>query len=139
MIKEIVKDIEFLSIPAEVATEQDEQIAQDLVDTMESLGDNAACLAANQIGSNKAIIAYEENGRIHVMFNPKIIATMQSYEVEESCLSLDEPHVVKRFYTIRVSFDALVDGKLEHKTKKLNDFSAEIVQHAIDHCAGKLV
>ena len=68
MIKEIVTDEEFLSKPAEVATAEDAQVAQDLIDTMESLSDNCACLAANQIGSTKAVIAYDDNGTARVMF-----------------------------------------------------------------------
>ena len=138
MIKEIVKDQEFLSKPAEPACAEDAQVAEDLRDTMASL-EGCACLAANQIGSTKAVIAYEEGDRTLVMFNPKITAAMAPFMATEGCLSLDEPSEVKRFKLIRVKFDALVDGKLVSRTKKLTGWTAEIVQHAIDHCAGKLV
>ena len=84
MIKDIVKDRDFLSKPAEPATAEDAEVAEDLRDTIESLED-CVCLAANQIGSNKAIIAYEDNGRIAVMFNPKIKMAAQPYQTQESC------------------------------------------------------
>ena len=82
MIKEIVKDEAFLSQPAEPATADDAQVAQDLIDTMESL-DDCVCLASNQIGSTKAVIAYEDNGRIYVMYNPKMTAFVQPYTTME--------------------------------------------------------
>ena len=88
MIKEIVKDREFLSKPAEAATIEDVEVMQDLRDTLESLED-AVCLAANQIGSLKAIIAYEDGGRIYTMMNPKIKIAAQPYTAQESCLSHD--------------------------------------------------
>lgn len=138
MIKEIVKDQEFLSKPAEPATADDAAVADDLRDTMASL-DGCACLAANQIGSTKAVIAYEDGGRVSVMFNPRIQAGMAPFTTVEGCLSLDEPSEVRRFQLIRVSYDALAGGKLVKRTKKLTGWTAEIVQHAIDHCAGKLV
>ncbi len=138
MINEIVTDQEFLSKPAEPASADDAQVAEDLRDTMASL-EGCACLAANQIGSTKAVIAYEEGDRIAVMFNPKIQAGMAPFTAVEGCLSLDEPSEVRRFQLIRVSYEALSGGKLVKRTKKLTGWTAEIVQHAIDHCAGKLV
>ena len=138
MIKDIVKDREFLSQPAEPATVEDAEVAQDLRDTIESLED-CVCLAANQIGSNKAIIAYEDNGRIAVMFNPKIKMAAQPYQTQESCLSLDEVSEVKRFQMVSVGYQIIANGNLVSRTKRLSGWTAEIVQHAIDHCAGKLV
>lgn len=139
MIKEIVKDPEFLSLPAEPATAEDAQVAEDLKDTMESLEEECASLAANQIGSRKAVIAYEHNGAIRTMFNPKLVAYMQPFKATEACLSIDVETEVKRFQTITVAYEVLVDGKLVPRKTKLRDWEAEIVQHAIDHCAGKLV
>lgn len=140
MIKELVKnDTEFLSKPAEPATAEDAQVAQDLRDTMESR-ESCACLAANQIGSTKAIIAFsDKNDKIVVMFNPKIKAGIRPYKIGETCLSLDEPHTVTRYFTIRVTYDALIDGKLVPKTGRYEDWVAQAIQHAIDHCNGKLV
>lgn len=138
VVKDIVKDETVLSKPAELATVQDADVAQDLIDTMESR-DDCACLAANQIGSSKAIIAYEGTKGIQVMFNPKIVASMAPFETDEWCLSLDRLSHVRRFQLIRVTFDALVDGAFVSRTRKLTGRAAEAVQHGVDHCAGKLV
>lgn len=138
MIKDIVKDRDFLSKPAEPATAEDAELAEDLRDTIESLED-CVCLAANQIGSNKAIIAYEDNGRIAVMFNPKIKMAAQPYQTQESCLSLEEVSEVKRFQMISVGYQVISNGNLVSRTKRLSGWTAELVQHGIDHCAGKLV
>ena len=137
MIKEIVKDTEFLSQPAEPATAEDSQVGEDLVDTMRAT--EAACLAANQIGSRKAVIAYSDNGRTFVMYNPRLDSGMQRFSTVEECLSLDEPSVVERFKMIRVSYEIFAGGKLEKRTRKFTGWAAPAVQHAIDHCEGKLV
>ena len=139
MIKEIVTDEEFLSKPSEPATADDAAVAQDLIDTMQSLSDDCACLAANQIGVLKAVIAYDDNGKIRVMYNPAIKQAIKPYGALEGCLSLGRETPVKRFDLIRVSYQELVDGQLVDKTRKLTDWTAEIVQHAIDHCNGVLV
>lgn len=138
MIKEIVKDRDFLSKPAEPATADDAEVVQDLRDTIEAL-DDCVCLAANQIGSTKAIIAYEDNGRTFVMLNHKIKIAAQPYQAQESCLSLEEVSEVKRFQMITVGYQVVANGNLVSRTKRLSGWTAEIVQHAIDHCAGKLV
>lgn len=138
MIKDIVKDEEFLSQPAEAVTAEDAGVVQDLFDTLGSL-DDCACLAANQIGVNKAIIAFEGSKGMQVMLNPKIVASMAPYTASEGCLSLDRATEVRRFQMIRVKFDALVNGKLESRARKYSGWVAEAVQHGIDHCSGKLV
>ncbi len=89
MIKEIVHDQILLSQVAEPATAEDAAVAQDLVDTMNSLED-CACLAANQIGVNKAIVAYEQKGHVFVLYNPKIMAGMKPFKTMEGCLSLGD-------------------------------------------------
>lgn len=137
MIKEIVKDEKLLSVPAEPATADDVQIGEDLVDTMRAT--DAACLAANQIGENKAVIAYNDNGRTFVMYNPKLQSGIQRFTTIEECLSLDVPSTVERYKMIRVSYEILAGGKLEKRTRKFTGWSAQAVQHAIDHCEGKLV
>lgn len=137
MIREIVKDTEFLSKPAEPATAQDAQVGEDLVDTMRSL--EAASLAANQIGSNKAVIAYNDNGRTFVMYNPKLDSGMQRFSTIEECFSLDTPSPVERFKMIRVSYEVLAGDKLEPRNRRFTGWSAQVIQHAIDHCQGKLV
>ena len=138
MIKEIVKDREFLSKPAEEATAADTQVIEDLRDTLASLED-AVCLAANQIGSTKAVIAYRDGDRIAVMLNPKIKRGAQPYKTQESCLSLEDLSEVRRFQMVTVAYQVLAGENLVSRTKRLSDWTAEVVQHAIDHCAGKLV
>ena len=106
-------------------------------DTMRAT--DAACLAANQIGENKAVIAYNDNGRTFVMYNPKLQSGIQRFTTIEECLSLDVPSTVERYKMIRVSYEILAGGKLEKRTRKFTGWSAQAVQHAIDHCEGKLV
>lgn len=138
MIKEIVHDRILLSQVAEPATAEDAAVAQDLIDTIKSL-DDCACLAANQIGVNKAIVAYEQKGHVFVLFNPKVLAGMKPFRAQEGCLSLESVSSVKRFQTVRVSFQELVGEQLVPRTRTFQDFTAQCVQHGIDHCAGKLV
>ena len=129
MIKELISDEEVLSKPAEPAGVEDADLVQDLLDTMASL-DDCACLAANQIGVAKAVIVY---------LNPKLVAMVKPYMAMEGCLSLKRETPVKRFQLIRVSYDTIVDGKLVSQTRKFTGWTAEIIQHGIDHCAGVLV
>ncbi len=138
MIREIVKDEEFLAQPAEAATAEDAEIAQDLCDTMRSL-DDCACLAANQIGSTKAVIAYNNNGTIGIMYNPQVKQAIVPYKVSETCLSLGRETEVTRFRRVIIGFDELVDGQLVPRQRRFTDWKAEIIQHAIDHCNGKVV
>ena len=138
MIKEIVKDEEFLQKPAEPATVEDAEVAQDLKETVESLSD-CACLAANQIGSTKAIIACNIDDRIEVMFNPVIKQAIVPYAAKESCLSLGRETEVKRFRRFILDYEELVEGELVARKRKFTDWNAEVVQHAVDHCKGILV
>lgn len=138
MIKEICKDTEFLSKPAEPATPEDISVAEDLRDTLEAM-DDCVCLAANQIGSTKAVIAYEDNGHIYTMFNPKLKMSAQPYTVQEGCVSLEEPHTVKRFQMITVTYQVLHEGTFVSRKKRFSGYTAEAVQHVLDHLAGKLI
>ena len=140
MIKEIVRDEVALSIPAEPATAEDADVAQDLLDTFESMNDVAVMLAANQIGSNKSIIVYlGTDDKPHVMFNPRIKNAMRPQLSVEGCLSIDRETTVTRFQTVTVSFDELRDGKLVPRSRKFTDFVGEAIQHGIDHCKGVLI
>ena len=139
MIKEVITDEEILSTPCEPATAEDAEVAVDLADTLLA-DDEAVCLAANQIGVTKAIIAYlNEAGKPVVMFNPKVTQKLKPYTAVEACLSREEPSAVTRYEWIRVAYDQLVDGKLVPRKKKLEGNSAQAVQHMIDHCEGILV
>lgn len=153
MIKEIVTDAEALSVPAQPATIEDVSVAVDLLETMASL-ENAASLAANQIGSDKAVIAYlDEQDNPHVMMNPKILRALGPYKAEESCFSHEAISKVTRFARIEVSYDEVPEALLQpqddapaaeapqlvKRKKRLEGWEAELVQHGIDHCKGKLV
>lgn len=139
MIKELVHDEAILSVPCEPATAEDAALAQDLVDTLASI-DDAVCLAANQIGATKAVIAYQDDsGTAHVMYNPKILMALGGAKVEESCLTHEEPVRVTRFAKIKVSFDELVDGQLKARRRDYTGWTAQMIQHMVDHCKGKLV
>ena len=141
MIKELVTDTAILSIPCEKATAADEPIAKDLVETLESMED-AACLAANQIGETKRIIAFKDDqDKIHVMYNPSLNQALRPAKLPEECLSLPDagPQMVRRFDWVRIEFDQLIDGALVTKKCNYEGWTAEIIQHMIDHCNGKLI
>ena len=141
MIKELVTDTAILSVKCEKATAEDQEIANDLVDTLESMED-AACLAANQIGQTKCIIAFkDEQDKIHVMYNPSINQALRPSKMPEECLSLPQAgaQMVRRFDWVRIEFDQLIDGALVTKKQNFEGWTAEIIQHMIDHCHGKLI
>lgn len=144
MIRDLVRDTDILSRPCEKATADDAQLAEDLLDTLKSL-DDAVCLAANQIGETKQAAAIlldgsdEDNPKFLVLFNPVMKRALYPVKVEEECLTLDEPHKVTRFGKVTVAYDELVDGKLVARKREFAIDPAQAVQHAIDHCKGKLV
>ncbi len=139
MIKEIITDEDILSKPCDAATADDAAIADDLTETLLA-SDEAVCLAANQIGETKRIVAYlNEAGCPVVMYNPKVTQKLKPYTAVEACLSREEPTAVQRYDWIRVSYDRFQDGKLVPAKKKLEGNAAQAVQHMIDHCEGILV
>lgn len=139
MIKDIVKDEAILSQPCERATADDADVARDLIDTIASLED-ASCLAANQIGVTKAVAVYlDDDDNPHVIYNPVLKQGLQPYRTAEACLSRDEESKVNRFARIMFSYDELVDGELKPRKKRLEGWDAQVIQHMIDHCKGKLV
>ena len=139
MIKELVTDEAILSQPCEPATAEDAAVAQDLLDTLASL-DEAACLAANQIGVAKAVIVYhDENEQPHVMYNPVLKQALGAYKTVEGCLTLESESKVTRYERVKVVYDELVDGALVSRKRDFTGWTAELIQHMIDHCKGKLV
>ena len=139
MIRELTKDQELLSTRCEPATPEDADLAQDLIDTVLSLEDGA-CLAANQIGVTKAVVVYlDDDRKPHVMYNPKLMLGLGASKTIEGCLTLDEPSKVTRYARVKVSFDELVDGEFHSRRRDYNGWIAQMIQHMIDHCNGKLV
>ena len=141
MIKELIHDPIFLARKSEVATKEDLQVAQDLLDTFIAYREECVGMAANMIGVRKCIIVFlDESGRAPtytVMLNPEIIAKSGIYETEEGCLSLlGGPRKCKRYKTIKVKFQTL---EMKTHTKNFTGWTAQIIQHEVDHCNGILI
>ena len=137
MIKELIHDPILLSMKSEAATIEDLQVAQDLLDTLIAHKDGCVGMAANMIGVRKRIIAFDNGGTYTVMFNPEIIKKSSPYDTEEGCLSLlGGPRKCKRYRTIKVQWQT-VDFQIRIKT--FTDFTAQIIQHEVDHCDGVLI
>ena len=137
MIKELMHDPIFLSLKSEVATKEDLQVAEDLLDTLIAHKDGCVGMAANMIGIRKRIIAFDNEGTYMVMFNPEIIKKSEPYETEEGCLSLlGEPRKCKRYKTIKVKWQT---AEMQTRIKTFTGFPAQIIQHEVDHCDGILI
>lgn len=139
MIRELVSDKEFLSVVCEPGTADDADVVQDLIDTYQSLDGDCACLAANQIGYQKAIILAEINEKPLILFNPKIKQAMKPFKAVEGCLCFEGETSVTRYAVVKVTYQELVDGALVSREKRFSDWNAEVVQHAIDHTKGRLI
>ena len=133
MVREICKDEAFLAQKAEPATADDLVVAQDLLETLAAHKDGCVGMAANMIGVNKRIIAFDNEGEYMVMFNPAIVKQSGTYEAEEGCLSLTGTRKTKRFQTIKVQWQ---NEKFQTRLKTFTGWTAEIIQHEIDHCRG---
>lgn len=136
MIRPIMKDIIFLAHKAEEATPEDMQVAQDLLDTLKAHKDGCVGMAANMIGVNKRIIAFDNGGKYTLMFNPQIIKQADMYEAEEGCLSLTGTRKTKRYKSIKVQYQ---NEEFQSRIKTFTDWTAEIIQHEIDHCEGIII
>ena len=137
MIKELIHDPILLSIKSEAATKEDLQVAQDLLDTLTAHKDGCVGMAANMIGVRKRIIAFDNDGTYTVMFNPEIIKKSGPYDTEEGCLSLlGGPRKCKRYRTIKVQWQT---ADFQTRIKTFTDFTAQIIQHEVDHCDGVLI
>lgn len=137
MVKALMHDPIFLSLKSEVATKEDLQVAEDLLDELIAHKDDCVGMAANMIGKRKRIIAFDNEGTYMVMFNPKIIKKSQPYETEECCLSLlGGPRKCKRYKTIKVKWQT---AEMQIRIKTFTGFPAQIIQHEVDHCDGILI
>ena len=136
MIREICKDETFLVQKAAPATADDLATAQDLLDTLTAHKDGCVGMAANMIGDCKRIIAFDNKGTYMVMFNPVIVKQSGAYEAEEGCLSLTGVRKTKRFQTIKVQWQ---NEQFQTRLKTFTGWTAEIIQHEIDHCEGILI
>lgn len=141
MVKELIHDPIFLGGKSEIATKDDLQVAQDLLDTLLAHREGCVGMAANMIGVRKKIIAFlDESGKTPtyiVMLNPEILKKDGLYETEEGCLSfLGGPRPCKRYKTIKVRYQNL---QLQERIKTYTGWTAQIIQHEIDHCNGVLI
>ena len=136
MIRDICKDEAFLARKAEPATADDLGTAQDLLDTLATHRGGCVGLAANMIGVNKRIIAFDNEGTYMVMFNPVIVRQSGPYEAEEGCLSLTGVRKTKRFQTVKVQWQ---NEQFQTRLKTFTGWTAEIIQHELDHCQGILI
>ena len=136
MIREICKDETFLARRGETALPADLGIAQDLLDTLRVHKDGCVGMAANMIGVNKRIIAFDNEGTYTLMFNPVILKHAGPYEAEEGCLSLTGTRKARRYQTIKVRWQ---NEAFQTRLKTFTGWTAEIIQHEIDHCDGIII
>ena len=136
MIQPIMKDPIFLAQKSAPATKEDLQVAQDLLDTLTAHKDGCVGMAANMIGVSKRIIAFDNEGKYMVMFNPEIVKRSEPYEAEEGCLSLPGTRKAKRYRSIKVQYQ---NEQFQTRIKTFTDWTAQIIQHEIDHCNGVLI
>ena len=141
MVRELIHDPIFLARESEIATKEDLPIAQDLLDTLMAHKETCVGMAANMIGVRKRIIAFlDESGRAPVytvMLNPEIIKREGAYDTEEGCLSLlGGPRKCKRYKTIKVQYQSV---EMQTRLKTYTGWTAQIIQHEVDHCSGVLI
>ena len=136
MKRPIVHDPLFLAQKSEPATEADRQVIIDLVDTLRANLDRCVGMAANMIGEKKRIIVFCNGLMQMVMVNPQITAKSGEYETEEGCLSLAGTRKTKRYRKITVTYQ---DQMFRNKAASFEGFTAQIIQHEIDHCNGILI
>lgn len=137
MVRPLIHDPVFLAQKSVPATKKDLQAARDLLDTLTAHKETCVGMAANMIGESKRIIAFDNEGTYMVMLNPRIVSRSGEYETEESCLSLlGGPRKTKRYQKIKVQYQT---ADLQTRLKTFTGWTAQIIQHEIDHCDGILI
>ena len=136
MIREICKDEHFLAQKAEPAAPEDLPVAADLLETLIFHKEGCVGMAANMIGVNKRIIAFDNIGTYMVMFNPVIVKKSAPYDAEEGCLSLTGMRKTKRYQAIKVQWQ---NEQFQTRIRTFTGWTAQIIQHEIDHCEGILI
>ena len=137
MIKQVTHDPVLLGMKSEPATKEDLQIALDLLDTLIANKETCVGMAANMIGVQKRIIVFDNEGEYMIMFNPEIIKVSGPYDTEEGCLSLlGGPRPCKRYQTIKVRWQ---NEQFQTRIKTFTGWSAQIIQHEVDHCKGIMI
>ena len=137
MVKELVHDPLLLARPSKPATKEDLETAQDLMDTLRAHHETCVGMAANMIGVQKRIIAFLWGKEYMLMLNPEIIACSGPYETEESCLSLlGGPRKTTRYQKIKVRYQTT---DFKERLRTFDGWTAQIIQHEVDHCNGILI
>ena len=137
MVKELIHDPILLGRKSETATAADLDTVRDLRDTLEHHKATCVGMAANMIGVCKRIIIFDDGGKASVMLNPEIVKSAGEYETEEGCLSLlGGPRKTKRFQKIKVRYET---ENFQVRLKTYEGWTAQIIQHEIDHCNGILI
>ena len=136
MERPIMKDPIFLAQKSAPATPEDLRVAEDLLETLLAHRDGCVGMAANMIGVAKRIIVFDNEGNCMTMFNPEIVRCADPYETEEGCLSLEGTRKTKRYRTIKVRYQ---NERFQLRVQNFSGFTAQIIQHEIDHCNGILI
>ena len=137
MVRELMHDPVFLAQKSAAAGKDDLPVAKDLLETLAAHKETCVGMAANMIGVAKRIIAFDNGGKYMLMLNPEIIKQSGEYEAEESCLSLlGGPRKTKRYQKIKVRYQT---EDLQVRLKSFEGWTAQIIQHEIDHCNGVLI
>ena len=136
MIKNIIRDIEFLKIPSIDCKEEDLYLANDLKDTLKFNIHRCVGMAANMIGVSKRAIIFLDNEEMVVMFNPVVLSKSDYYLTEEGCLSLDGVRSTTRYKKIKVEY---YNEKFQKRIKTYTGYTAQIIQHELDHLEGIII
>ncbi len=137
MVKELIHDPLLLGCRSRSATAADLGIAQDLLDTLSAHAQTCVGMAANMIGQSVRIIAFDCDSRYMIMLNPEILKSDGAYDTKESCLSLlGGPRKTLRYRKIKVRYQ---NEQLQTRIKTFQGWTAQIIQHEIDHCNGILI
>ena len=136
MVKQIVRDIFFLGQPSEPATKADIQIGKDLQDTLQANRERCVGMAANMIGVKKNIIVVAAGPFQFAMINPIITKKSGEYQTEEGCLSLEGVRPCTRYQEIEVDY---LDQNFKKQHGKYSGWTAQIIQHEVDHCCGVVI
>ena len=137
MVRELTHDPLFLGRKSRAATKEDLSIGQDLLETLVAHKETCVGMAGNMIGQTVAVIAFFDGKTPVVMYNPEILKTEGEYETEEGCLSLlDGPRKCRRYRKIKVRWD---NEQFQKRVKTFTDWTAQIIQHEVDHCNGVLI
>ena len=136
MVKPVMKDPIFLAQKSAAATEADLPAARDLLDTLRAHREGCVGMAANMIGVSKRIIAFQQDGAYQTMFNPEIVKRSGPYDTEEGCLSLPGTRPARRYRSIKVRYQ---NEAFQTRLKSYEGWTAQIIQHEIDHLNGILI